>query len=199
MMHSILRNISILSLALIVGGCAGNSPPSRFYLLSAMAPTDAAPHSTTVVGVGPVRLPGYLERDQIVSRSNTNSLRVDEFDRWGGALDRNVADVVAENLSRLLGTEGVVVYPWSSAIRIDFQVALDIRAFESLGGTRINLIAQWRLFRGDSEELITIRRAEITERLLGEGYNNYVAAQSRALAALSEKIAQSIQASHDSS
>ena len=80
MMHSILRNISILSLALIVGGCAGNSPPSRFYLLSAMAPTDAAPHSTTVVGVGPVRLPGYLERDQIVSRSNTNSLRVDEFE-----------------------------------------------------------------------------------------------------------------------
>lgn len=184
-----------MGLALAITGCASTSPPARFYVLTPLATAPAvAAQNAWIIGVGPIRLPGYLERDQIVGRAGSNNLQVDEFDRWGGALDRNIADVLAENLSRLLGTDGVVSYPWSSAVRIDYQVALDIRGMERADDGQVHLVAQWRLFQGDGEELLKIRRAEIAEPVAGEGYNAQAAAQSRALAALSQEVARSIQA-----
>src|SRR5215510_9952978 len=112
-MHPIvLALVAVTSGAsLLVGGCA--SQPSRFYLLSALPSTETASPATSgqqrpTIGVGPVTLPRYVDRPQIVTRTSPYEIKVAEFDRWAEALDSNFSRVLADNLSFLLPTARVV-------------------------------------------------------------------------------------------
>ena len=98
-------------LILCTAGCA-NSPPSDFFILTPVAggaaSAAAAPGIEPLsLGVGPVKIPEYLNRAQIVTRPGPNRLDVNEFNRWGGSLAPNISSVIAQNLAVLLGT---VVY-----------------------------------------------------------------------------------------
>ncbi len=177
-----------------LSGCATPSPPARFYHLTAEASPGPSLDRPLVIGVGPVILAGYLDRPQRVTPIASNQLRIDEFDRWGGGLEDNVADVLAENLSRLLGTDGVVTQPWGSSVPIAFQVVIELRRLDRGIDGQVHLLAQWRLFRGDGVKLLSIRRSRLSEPVAGAGYNARTAAESRALAALSREIAEAIRA-----
>src|SRR5262247_789000 len=114
----------LLSLAL--GGCS-NTPPTRFYVLSAVADQAAAiPGKGPAIGIGPITLPQYLNRPQIVTRVSGNQLAVAEFDQWGGDLNDNLARTLAANLSSLLETDRVSLYPWKDEAPIDEQVTIDV-------------------------------------------------------------------------
>lgn len=181
-----------LSLALALAGCA-TSPPARFYVL---APADlqpeGAPLRDLVLGVGPVRLADHLERPQLVSRDDGNRLQVEEFERWGGTLDANILWVLAENLSRGLGTGSVVTYPWERALNPRFQVVLDIREFEPVREGDVRLTALWRVLARDGEALLAVEKSVITEPVAGSSPASRVDAQSRALARLSTEIAAAV-------
>jgi ABC-type uncharacterized transport system auxiliary subunit len=82
------------------------------------------------IGIGPVTLPKYLDRPQIVTRMETNSLAQAELDQWGGDLNDNITHVLAANLSSLLQTDRVSLYPWKDRAPVDYQVTLDITRFE---------------------------------------------------------------------
>ena len=188
MKKKLLRNLLPLALVLFAG-CA-SSPPSRFYVLTPEASgKQLANTSDLTLGVGPVRLVAYLERPQIVSRDSANQLRVEEFERWGGTLEGNITWVLAENLSRLLGTGAVVTYPWERVVETDYQIALDIRRFDPGSDGQVQLSVQWRVIGKDGGELYAIERSEFSEPVAGSGFAAQVAAQSRVLARLSEAIA----------
>jgi uncharacterized lipoprotein YmbA len=175
-----------------LAGCA-TSTPSRFYLLT---PGEAAPAGPAledlVLGIGPVRLAAYLERPQIVARKSANRLKVEEFDRWGGTLEANITWVVAENLSRDLGTESVVTFPWERALVPGYQVTIDVRQFDLIRPDEVRLTALWRLLGPRGDKLHAIRKSDIREPVAGEGFEAQVAAQSRALARMSLEIAEAI-------
>jgi hypothetical protein len=175
-----------------LAGCA-TSTPSRFYLLT---PDEAAPEGPAlkdlVLGIGPVRLAAYLERPQIVARKSANTLKVEEFDRWGGTLEANITWVVAENLSRDLGTESVVTFPWERALLPGYQVTIDVRQFDLIRPDEVRLTALWRILGPRGEKLHAIRKSDIREPVTSEGFEAQVAAQSRALAQMSREIAEAI-------
>jgi len=139
-----------------------------------------------------VRLPAYLDRSQMISRTDANQLQMDEFERWAGGLSPNINDVMAENLSRMLGTDRVVTHPWARAVPVQYQVALDIRRFDVAEDNKVYLLAQWRLFAGDGKQLLEIKRTEFTQTVNGSSYGARAAAQSDALAELSRQIAEVI-------
>jgi uncharacterized lipoprotein YmbA len=208
-----LRSISALGililLPLLSWGCT-NAQPTRFYVLSTIADQAAvAPGSGVAVGVGPVNLPQYLNRPQIVTRLGDNRLAVADFDQWGGELDDNFIRALAANLSSLLRTDRVSLFPWKDGVPIDYQVTVDVLNFEqNADGTSV-LSASWsivdpatgkvRLMRrstyhdasgqvppGSAEEPVTGK--EHTDR----PYDGVVAAMSRNLATLSQDIAVAI-------
>jgi len=78
--------------------------------------------STVQNVVGPVELPEYLDRPQIMTCESRNELQFAEFDRWAGSLEKAFSRVLAVNLSILLSTDRVAVYPWKTT-PIDHQVA----------------------------------------------------------------------------
>ena len=176
-MHPIMLALVavILGTSLMVGGCA--SHPSRFYLLSALPNTEAAASPGTsgqqgpTIGVGPVTLPRYVDRPQIVTRTSPYEIKLAEFDRWAEALDTNFSRVLAENLSLLLPTARVVISPWPRATPIDYQITVDVTHFLSQVGGDSLLIADWTLFKGEGQDVLTSGRSRFSASPGGQDYS----------------------------
>lgn len=182
---------ALLAACVLASACLGPRPdPSAFFLLSpAAAPTGGAP-VPVVLGLGPISLPGYLDRPQIVVRVSDHEIALAASDRWAEPLRDLVARTLAENLATLLPASSFVEYPWYPATAPDFGVAVDVRRFEvDVGGTVV-LDATWRITAAG--EVVDRRATRFEEPADGADRSAAVAAQSRALGALSREIADAV-------
>ena len=182
-------------LLLATGGC-GNSPPSDFYVLTPMPQGQPTParDEALVIGVGPVDIPDYLNRAQIVTRAGPNRLDVDEFNRWGGSLVSNLAGVIAQNLSVLLGTDDVHVIPANEPLTPRFRIIVSVARLDGALGEDVVLDARWIVTGPRVREQVESGRTVAREATNEGGYEAYVAAQSRAVEKLSRDIAADIAA-----
>jgi hypothetical protein len=159
----------------------------------AVPPTEANPIAGRgpAIAVGPVMLPGYLDRPQIVTRRGRHEIELGEFDLWSEPLKDGAARALGENLAILLRTDRVALLPWRGSLRAQYQVAVDVARFEGAAGADVTLEARWRILSGDGKEL-ALRRSTVTEAVGAPDYGAMVAAMSRALGALSRDIATAI-------
>jgi len=182
---------------LLLAGCRSSAPPVEFYTLNPLSDMQGKANTTATdqklsIGVGPVEIPEMLDRPQIVTRSGPNKLKIDEFHRWAGRLDESFARVLAENISLLLGTDQVAVYPWQTDFKPRYRIALEIRYFEGQWGKDVLLEALWRVTSQESQQTHTVRKSVIREPLSATSYEELVAVKSRAIAQLSREIVQEI-------
>ena len=186
-------------ISLLLAGCGGSTQRVEFYTLNPLTGMHAKANTAAIdqklsIGVGPVEIPEILDRPQIVTRSGPNKLNVDEFHRWAGRLDQSVAGVLAENISLLLATDQVAVYPWQADFKPSYRVAMKIRYFEGQWGKDVLLEAIWSVSSQKSQQTHTQRKSVINEPLSPEpDYEALVAAHSRAIAQLSREIVKEIQ------
>ena len=183
---------TLVSAAFLLGGCAATKP-TTFYLLEpvAHAPTEATPVSApspVTLGVGPVELPHYTDRPQIVTRGKGNQLDVDEFAQWGEPLDDNVTRVLAEYLSLLLPTQRVEVFPWKRAAAIDYPVTVEMSRFDGTVGGDAVLVARWQVRDDSSGEEVVARKSTFYVPAKTADNDGVVAAMNDALNALSLEI-----------
>ena len=187
--------ITLLIGLVLCGGCMGRSAPVRYYVLtevprSTAAAPSAAPGRGPALGVGPVALPRYLDRTQIVTRRGAQ-MEAAEFDRWGEPLSEGVPRAIAAHLAALLQTERIAVFPWSGARTVEHQVVIDVTRFDGVAGGDVLLEARWRVLGQDRKEL-ALRSSALREATGEAGYLALVAAMSRALEALSREIADAV-------
>ena len=103
--------------------------------------------------------------------------------------------MLADNLSALLCTKAVVVFPWRRAIPIDYQVEVEINRLDGNLGERATLEVQWIIFGlREPKKLLATRKLSLTEPTEGQDYRALVSAQSRNLETLSGDIATAINA-----
>ncbi|MBI5583962.1 MAG: membrane integrity-associated transporter subunit PqiC [Deltaproteobacteria bacterium] len=179
-------------------GCA-SSPQARFYTLSSLsAPlkdqTGQPLGKGLTIGLGPIRFPDYLDRPGIVTRRSGNTIEIAEFDLWAGSLKDDFLRVLAENISILLETDKIVLYPYIGAIPIDFRIGMNLNRFEGTPGDQALLEATWAILEGPDKKDGVVRKSRITEPAPGSDYQSLVAAQSRAVERLGREIVQAIQA-----
>jgi uncharacterized lipoprotein YmbA len=182
--------------AIFLSGCRSQSP--RFYTLSPIQEDQVAskrknPAKNAVIGIGPVKLADYLDQSLIVTRTSDNQAVKAEFDRWVGSFKDNFINVLADNIGFLLSTERIYLYPWRMSVPIDYQVTVDLGRCDGRLGDAAWLEARWSIFGGPEKKLLKINRSSIREPVMGADYAALVAAQSRALAKLSQEIAEAIQ------
>src|SRR5512147_1114381 len=112
-----------LLISFLLSGCGNFSPradPSRFFTLTAIAQpaAPAAKESSNPggvsLGIGPIRLPGYLDRQEIVTRVSPNRMDLSEYDQWAEPLETNFNRVLGQNLAILLPINRLVFFPWES-------------------------------------------------------------------------------------
>jgi uncharacterized protein len=196
-MCSFLWQLALMTLAaslLVLGACA--STPSRFYVLNPLSASETVPATAAergpVIGVGPITLPKYLDRPQIVTRSGRNQLTLAEFDRWAEPLQDNVSRVLAENLARHIPTDHILLHPWPRSAPVDYQVAVEVRQFDGWLGGESTLLARWSILDGAERELFN-RMAHLHAPSGGQGYEAMVVVMNQMIDTLSRDIATAIQ------
>lgn len=186
-----------LLISLLLGACS-SSPPSRFYTLSALE-TDTPQSGETgrLLGLGPFRMPDYLNRSQIVTRSGDAAMLIDEFVRWSEPLALALPRILAANIDNQLADTGVVVFPYEPFIRdqLDYRLVGDINRFDADREGRVVLDVQWAVSDHGGEIAVAVRRSRYLAQAeqLGEP-GAVIAAMNRALADFSRDIAASLQA-----
>jgi uncharacterized lipoprotein YmbA len=180
-------------------GC-GTSQPSHFYLLRAVSPASVPDLSETKqshlsFGLGPIALPKYLDRPQIVTKTSAHEVELAEFHKWAEPLSENVSHVLAENLSALLSTDRIEEYPWRSSISVDYQIVVDVLQFDGTKGGESVLVARWSLVGDDEKTIVTTKKkSSFTQHPTSQEYEALVEAMSQNLMDLSREIVQAIKA-----
>ena len=189
------RPTRLAMLALVALGLAACSTPpktSYYSLGSGIAPERAAADvAPLTVSIGPVTVPDSVDRPQLVVRMSANEVAVLDLHRWIEPLKGGVPRVLAANLSRLLGTQRIAVYPLQTGAEDAVQLRVDVQRFESMPGEGVLLEAQWTVQRSKGEP---VNHGHTLVRMAtdGPGYEALAAAHARALESMSQEVAQAI-------
>ena len=189
-----MKWIFLCALLVLALGCA-HTEQSRFYVLNSLAASGAqnAERQDVVLGIGPIKMPEYLDRPQIMTRTEGNELDYTEFHKWAEPLKDNFSRVLGENLSTLIPTNRIFFFPWRRAAQVNHKIAADVIRFEGALGGVSTLSVRWTLYRIDDKgrengarhEKIRVRSRQAT----GPDYNSTVSALNQNLEAFSREVA----------
>src|SRR5512139_3650930 len=163
-------NWAYLIAALLFAGCgtfSSRPDPSRFFTLSSLRESNetldwSGTTELILVGIGPVKFPGYLDREEIVTRSAENRFDVSENDRWAEPLDENFVRMLSENLTVLLPAVRVIQYPWPSSKKPKYQVEIEVIRCEVNSARDAQLWARWQVVDPSSKTPITVKESRLT-------------------------------------
>lgn len=184
-------------------GCSPFSPrpdPSRFFTLTPLSQVEeiaaigGSNPAGISLGIGPISFPGYLDRQEIVTRVAQNQIGVSETDRWAEPLDENFVRVLAQNLSALLRAQRINAYPWPIDKKPNYQVEIEVLRFEPNAAGDIQLLARWAVRDTSKKNSIQYRDSRISYPARTKSTEASVAALSEALGALSREIADAVRA-----
>jgi uncharacterized lipoprotein YmbA len=183
---------------MILSGCT-STPATRFFVLSSVSGSERARNPEAErcfsIGIGPVKLPEYLNQPEIVTRITQNELRLDEFARWAEPLDDNISRALAKNLLSLLCIRRIAIFPWRGGTPIDYRIDVDVIQMDGILGESASLGVTWSIWDGTDRKkspLLTKRSTYREPTGGGEDYGTFVSAQSRNLTSLSREIAETI-------
>lgn len=188
-------SVAGLLIAWLLGGCA-STPNAQFYTLGNATQAPAEARSTLSLALGPIDLPQYLDRPQIVTRDGDNRLKVDEFNRWGGSLEEEMHRVLAAQLVARLGTQRIYAYPSRIVAATDYRLALDIRGFDGTFGGAVVLDVAWSLIDDRTAQVVSVRQASYRGTVNGNDYGAYAAALGALLVQLGDELAADVAAHH---
>ena len=179
-----------------IAACS-TTPPVAYYTLNTLPEMQqeipaAVMDDTLAIGVGPVEFPKFLDRPQIVTRKSQNQIQVSEFHRWAGSFPGDFSRVLAKNISILLPTDRVAVYPWGEQFSPTYRIKLDVEQFDGQVGERVVLEVTWMVTDQEGTNKLLVRKSLIEEPVSEKTYEALVVAESNALATLSRTIVEEI-------
>lgn len=185
-------------LMVLTSGCGsiGRSPSSSFYVLvseisTATRAVDLGQFTGPRVTIGPVILPGYLDRNQMFMRAD-NAVNVDiaEFHLWGEPLSEGIVRVLCETVSLGLVPQRGLAVPWRATVPSEWQIRVDINRFDGAPGHKVVLDATWLVYNKHNE---IVRQGYFSDSLpAGDSIREMVATQSHLMTHLGDELAKII-------
>lgn len=186
---------SLLGALVSVAGCASRSPEVAYYTLTPEAAAtgaalqiDGAPVG---VLVGPADFPKALRRSQLATRSGPNRIEFDQFNRWAGSLESDFLSAVGANLTGLLGSNRIAVYPNTPVFPVDYRVSFEVQRFDSDTSGTVTLISRWTVQPSGDAAVVHVGQFN-DSRAAGGDRSAVVAAHSELVSALSRDVADQI-------
>ncbi len=179
---------------LLLTACGGRTPPAKFYTLQPVEQTamDKALPRDVALAIGPVAIPAENDRPEIVTREANNEVSFSEYHRWAGPLRSDIASVIAQNVAKLLDTERVAPFTRENIFHPTHRVVININRYDSRPAKEFLIDATWSIKDLKDNKLLLIKNTTIRETLASAKYEELVAAQSKALAALSTIMAEAV-------
>jgi uncharacterized lipoprotein YmbA len=144
------------------------------------------------LGIGPIRLPGYLDRQEIVTRVSPNRIDLSEYDHWAEPLETNFNRVLGQNLSVLLPINRLVFFPWESTRSPTYQVEVEVLRFEANAAGDVQLSARWVVLDARKKAALKSGETLLVRQPAAKSTDAAVAMLSETLGDLSREIANAL-------
>ena len=195
-----MRRVFLIAICgLMLAGCAFRpSAETRFYVLVSSPRSDGG--STEVSGprvsVGPVTIPGYLDRGQLFFREGGSAEgHLAEFEQWGEPVASGVARVLCDALSGSPALRHGLAFPMISPMNPDWRVSVDVLRLDGVPGGKAVLDAGWTLATPNGE---IVRQGRFTDsQASGPAVADLVKAQSLLLERLGKVLSEAVLAAQD--
>jgi uncharacterized protein len=189
------------SLALLAGlcmaGCSSSpSPPVRYYRLRIEPPAQAKPPTGAGAAkevwqlMTPVRMPDYLDRDELWFATGSNALQALDGHRWLEPLRDAVPRILVHDLAELRGSGNVWSGSVPTGVVVTKQIRLELLEFTPDDGRRaVRLRARWTSTDPAGSSPAQVSEAAITAPSAGSEPAQLVDAHRLALWRLAERMA----------
>lgn len=132
--------------AWVLVGCSTTSAPTRYFQLEPMTePSETKSPKTQLLVVGPLHLPDYLDRPQLLTRTASVEMSIDDFQRWAEPLELALPRVIAANLSGIIDGLAALDHRHDSFLEADYRLLGNIQRFDVDEGGRVVLLVRWWL------------------------------------------------------
>ena len=176
-------------------GCASRSPATNYYILDSGESTpslrESKPDKRPRVQLRRVDIPGYLDRNAIVTRDAGGvRLTLAEFHAWAESLGGGAQRVLSEVLTPLLLERGVLLQAMDDDVRGPLQLFVQVQRFDGILGGEAVLDARWTLRNEDDKSIA--RGGFVDREPAGNSYDSLVLAQSQLLRRLGQALAEPV-------
>ncbi len=152
-------------LSLCLAGCSFLKPSGitpRTYVLTPVQPGAAsvpAGSTNVVIGMRPVKVPGYLSGKGFAMRNGSNEILYLEGAEWAERMDNALQRVVAANLCSLIPTDQVRLSLWNMET-VSFQIEINVEQFDVDANGVAELKAWWRVLSSSGAPIASGRFSE---------------------------------------
>jgi len=185
----------VFTVILLMMGCTRTEPVS-YYQLSAFDNGHASIAGNaigdSIIGIGPIRLPEYLDRQKILIRLGDNQLQLLDNHRWIEPLTDNISSVLREDLAILFNTERLLLYPWDRNTSVSYQLIINLVHFEAIGYQKAHLEAIWSILDVNGNILLSEKRSNYNVAIASPDEKGIASALSETLELLCRQIVQEL-------
>ncbi len=198
--------IFLLAIINFMYGCSPlttRTPEPDYYLLTSLSKTDNQDGSLeaskidkkkTII-IGPVEIPAYLDRQEIVRRKGSNKVHVLKLNRWAEPLPNGMERVLAQNIFTISGGK-ILCYPFSMIVpeeekNFDLRVMLNVYQFEGTDDGKCRLDTEYFLTLPNNKDIFH-KRIILTATMQGDSIPDVIRCQNRLLDRLSYTVAQKL-------
>lgn len=192
----------IVFVTLVVSGCsllgAPDVPTTRYFVLTSDRTLDGefATENTLSLGLGPFTFPSYLDRPQMVTRTDPNQVVYSQFNRWAEPIASGFPRVLSENIGRVTNTSEIATFPWYK-VPLEYQVKGEVLRFEANDDGEVVLECIWTVVRlGEKDRYLVIRHADLHHPVDSDNPDEVAQALSRLTSDLAREIGQTLLAEH---
>jgi uncharacterized lipoprotein YmbA len=191
------NSVILILVSVILFTYCSSSPPIQKYILTPSIESDAETLSgkndtEITIGIGSIEFSDYLMRPEIVSFKGNNELNVDQFNRWAEPLKENFERVLVENLSSLIPTNRIYIFPWQEEEPNSFQITIMVNEFGMRSDSSVVLDARWSVSKKVKRDFLMTQRSFYTENAAGVSIEGKVKLLSDLVGELSREIANEI-------
>jgi uncharacterized lipoprotein YmbA len=188
--------LALLASMLALVGCAHTPTPHYYVLAGAKGAGTDNVSDGPAIGLGPITLPDYLDRPQIVTRANDSRLVLSNEHRWAEPLAASLGRALLAELEHAAPGHNIALHPWRASLAITRQVRVDITRFDRDAGGSFHLGAHWSVSTPGSDQATPTRRSDIEVPVNGkdDDYDALLSAANAAVAQLASSIASQLQA-----
>ncbi len=190
--RNILYAASFTGMVILLAACAG--PDRRAFSILDTIPPDAsaaAMHGgkNVVVAVGPVDVPGYIDRGAAIVETTIDISNVSSPDQRAYVLKTEIPRVLTENLGVLFAPGGIAVVPYRHGGVSDFRVVIDLSVFDLGEFDTVETKARWALYGKGKDAPVLVRDISFSTPVEHRDNAGVRTAMSKALAEMSRSIA----------
>ncbi|MEZ5478235.1 MAG: PqiC family protein [Thiolinea sp.] len=184
-------------LGMILSGCSGSAKTAYYTLgagvqpqvnAAAVQPGMAIPS----LGVGPVRIPTLLDRQGVVLRKDEYTVEVSELAEWGGEMEDQFVQALADRLQAYLPQTRVRTVPWELEQTPQYQLSATVTQFDGIPGQRAWLRGRWQWQLAADGKGVRSGSFDLQRPVSGEGIPGLVRAQSQLVDDLALNVLQGL-------